>query len=94
MDVSDFIIVKIISKQLVFKHGVYSDVDELQIKINSCYEFFDKLTSAFSDIMSDKISLKVKDSDKDGFHYSTQKKRRVTKAEINKRGEITVQLEL
>jgi len=81
-------------KKSIFKRGTYGEIDLLQDKINECFEFFDKLTEIFAGLMSiDKISLKVKDSDKDGYHYCTTKKRGENlKNELNKKGQLTVKL--
>ena len=63
-------------KMSIFKKGIYSKIDELQIKIDNCYDFFDKLSEYISNKLSiDKSNIEIKYSEKEGHYYSTTKKR-------------------
>ena len=63
-------------KMSIFKNGVYSKIDELQIKIDNCYNFFDKMSEYIADKLSiDKSNIEIKYSEKEGHYYSSTKKR-------------------
>ena len=63
-------------KMSIFKKGFYSKIDELQIKIDNCYDFFDKFSEYITNkLCIDKSNIEIKYSEKEGHYYSSTKKR-------------------
>jgi len=72
-------------KKSIFAKGIYDSIDTLQKKIDNCYLFFDKVRESFAKVIDiKKESVDLKDSDRDGFHFSTTKKRAsILKTKLN-----------